>query len=180
MKKTIITVILVVVAIVAGNLAVKSAGLYYIKSAEYDVASTTSTFLIGGTGTTTKTVTSDGYQQISWLVALASSTTPPTLCWKNQYSNNGTDWYGEDGTYASTTAHYTADRKECWTYSSTTADTNIVSRGSDGVTLFLGRKIVVPNLDTTYTRTIFSVDPVVRARLDIRSSLKNEVILNKN
>lgn len=176
MKKYIITLAIIVVGVlVAGT--VTAAGLYYIPSASYGVASTTSTYIIGGTGTTTRTFASDGYQQMSWLVALASSTTPPTLCWRNEYSNNGTDWYTESNA-TSTYTHNAVERSECWTYATTSAS-SLISRGSDNKTLFIGRKIVVPNLDTTFTRTVFSVNPGVNARLDIRSSLKNEVVTTK-
>lgn len=156
----------------------KAIGLYYVASSQTGVASTTSSYIIGGTGTTTKTVMSDGLEQVSFLVALASSSTPPTLCWSNQYSNNGTDWYGEDQVYASSTTHIASDKQECWLYATTSAST-IISRGTDGKTLFIGRKIVVPNLDTQYTRTIFSIQPGVNARLDIQSSSKNEVVITK-
>lgn len=177
MKKYIITAVVILTILVLGNSVAKSAGLYYIPSAAYSVASTTSTYVIGGTATTTKTITSDGFQQVSWLVALASSSTPPTLCWKNEYSNNGIDWYTESNA-TSTYVHNNLEKTECWTYATTTAS-EFISLGSDGVTRFIGRRIIVPNLDTTYTRTLFSVNPGVNARLDVRSSLKNEVVIHK-
>ena len=166
--------------IFAGNYAVKSAGLYYTGTVNDNLAaSTTATFIIGGNATTTKTFNSDGYEQVSYLVALGSSTTPPTLSWKNQYSNNGVDWYNEDQVFASSTTHLSTDRTETWVYSTTTAGTNIISRGTNGVTLFVGRKIVVPNLDTVYTRTQFSISPTSHAMLDVREVKKNTVVTNK-
>lgn len=180
MKKYIL-IIGIIVGILATSIpAAKALNLYYIQLyGSANVASTTSSFIIGGNSTTTKVIGSDGFNQVSWLVALASSSTPPTLCWKNQYSNNGTDWYTEDSQYASSTIHISGNKSECWTYSTTTSGTTIISNGSDGVTQYVGRKIVVPNLDTQHTRTVFSIDPGVSARLDIRGSLKNEVKLNK-
>lgn len=163
----------------------KAFGLYYKQvNSSSNLASTTSVFIIGGTGTTTKTFASDGYQQLTHFIALASSSTPPTLCWTNQYSNDGTDWYTQDNNYASTSAgtsdtvHASSQYKECWTYA-TTSSSHVMSYGTDGKTIYIGRKIVVPNLDSVFTRTVFSIDPGVRARLDIRSVLKNEIIVQK-
>jgi len=179
MKKYLVSILAIIISL-GGIIFVKAGGLYYqdSTSSNANFASTTSSFIVGGTGTTTKTIASDGFEQISWLVALASSTTPPTLCWTNQYSNNGTDWYTEDYSYASTTVHISTEKQECWLYATTTS-TNFVSRGSDGLTYYIGRKIVVPNLDTVFTRTIFSINYGVNARLDIRGSLKNEVVKDK-
>lgn len=157
----------------------KGITLYYLPESSTGVASTTASFIIGGTATTTKTITSDGNQQISYLVALASSTTPPTLCWQNEYSNNGTDWYNEDSVYASSSpTHIVGENQQCVTYATTTAS-NLLSRGRDNVTLYIGRRIDVPNLSTTYTRTKFSIGATQRAMLDVRSTLKNEVITTK-
>lgn len=158
--------------------SVKALNLYYEASSHTGVASTTATFMIGGQATTTVTRVADGYQQISYLVSLGASTTAPTLCWKNQYSNNNTDWYTEDLVYASSTLHLTTEKEECWTYATTTT-TNLISMGSNGVTLFVGRKIVVPNLDTQYVRTQFYLSGTGRGMLDVRTSLKNEVIKTK-
>ncbi len=186
MKKYILIAVVVIGILIGSVSTVKALNLYYIQvGGSTEVASSTSTFVIGGNATTTKTIVSDGFSQVSWLVALASSTTPPTLCWKNQYSNNNTDWYTEDAssTLASTNlAHSPIDKQECWTYASTTSGTNtatILSTGSDGKTLFMGRKIVVPNLDTQYTRTVFSINTGVSARLDVRGSIKNSVVISK-
>ena len=159
----------------------KSASRYYaLINPTPNLASTTATFIIGGTSTTTKTFDSDGYEQATFLVAMASSSTPPTLCWKTQYSDNAVDWYSEDYTYASSTSHLSPDPQSCWLYSTTTAlGTNIISQGRDGVTTFLSRKIVIPNLDTNYTRTQFSISSQNRAMLDVRVVRKNTVITSK-
>ena len=181
LKYIIGSVIVLSLAVLFGNQTVKGLSLYYVPSSQsISLASTTATFIIGGTGTTTKTFYSDGYQQNSWLIALASSTTQPTLCWINQYSNNGTDWYTQDSfNLASTTPqHVGTENQECFTYATTTA-TQLISKGTDNLTWYIGRKIVVPNLDTTLTRTIFSITAPGRGMLDIRSSLKNEVTLTK-
>lgn len=180
MKKIIIGIFALVVITLLAIGGAKAAGLYYTPvDSDPRVASSTAVFVIGGTATTstTKVTQSDGQQQISYLLAIGASTTPPTICWTNQYSNNGTDWYTEMQS-TSTITHLAAEKKECILYATTTADT-FLSRGADGLTHYIGRRVVVPNLDTTYTRTIFSVQPGTRARIDIRRSLKNEVILQK-
>lgn len=188
MKKIyIITPIILVAVFVLSFTVVKAVPLYYLPSAQFGgVASTTASYIIGGTGTSTltKTFSSDGIEQASWLVAVASSTTPPTLCWKTEFSNNGTDWYGTDNFLASTTvdsailSHNAGERSDCWKASTSTAST-IISRGSNGVSLFVGRKIVISNLDTTHTRIIFAVNPGVNALVDIQRSLKNTVVTTK-
>jgi len=168
MKKYIIGL-----AIVLGFLTVtvvKAGPLYYLPSSQAGgVASTTATFVASGT-TITGRFTSDGVEQVSYLVALGSSTTAPILSWVNQYSNNGTDWYTDTTGYASTTANY-------WAYGTTTGQT-IISNGSDGVTKFIGRRIDVTNLGTTHTRTVFTVTGG-NALIDIQRSLKNTVITTK-
>lgn len=180
MKKYILIVLIVTIVVLIGILGVKAANLYYVPiSYSPNVASTTASLIVGGTSTTTKTIASDGYQQLTYLVALASSSTPPTLCWMNEYSSNGVDWYGEDYSYASTTVHISTQKQECWLYSTTTAGNTVLSRGTNGVTSFIGRKIVIPNLDTMFTRTIFSINSGVNALLDIRRILKNEIVLTK-
>lgn len=181
MKKFKLPLILGAIALVA-FLIIKTASalnLYYQQSSPRGtVASTTASFMIGGTSTTTKTIATDGYEQLSFFVAIGSSTTPPTLTWKIEHSNNATDWYGEDQTYASSTIHTQATRTDSWK-AATSSDSTILSRGTDGKTLFVGRKIVIPNLDSQYTRVSFSIGAGERAMLDIHSSLKNEVVLTK-
>ncbi len=175
MKKYII--LAVAVLLLGGAAIAKAVPLHYLPSTQAGgVASSTASFVLAN-GSITKTFSSDGIQQVTWLVAMASSSTPPTLSWTNQYSNNGTDWYSEDSVYASSTTHIAAEKVENWLYATSSA-TTIISTGPDGVTKFIGRKIVVPNLDTQFTRTIFTVTGA-NARVDIQRSLKNEVVTVK-
>lgn len=183
MKKYII-IIASVALILFGIISipnVKSAALYYLPQGVSGDTSATSTtaYLTGGTGTTTKTFSSDGVEQVTFLVSLFSSTTPPTLCWKSEGSNDGTRWYGVDSTYASSTVHIQDSSEHCWTYASTTGILPQVTIGADGKEIGIRRKIIVDNLDTLNSRTIFYVRPGVAARLGVETSLKNEVITTK-
>lgn len=164
-----------------GVKAVKAVSLYY-QSDSMNVASTTATYIIGGTGTTTKTTISDGFGRISYLVALASSTTPPTLCWRNEFSANGTDWYAENvalNSLATSTVGVRTFKEECWVYATTTDTTLQLSTGSDGKTIYIGKKVDVPSLSSAWTRTKFYVNAGVNARLDIKKVVSNEVIQTK-
>lgn len=174
MKKNIIIAIAVILFGIAGS--VTAAGFYYPSSNSNNVASTTASYVLAN-GTVSKTIISDGIEQVSWLVAFASSSTPPTLSWTNFYSLNGTDWYAEDQTYASSTAHVSSEKVENWVYATSSA-TTILSNGSNGVTKFIGRRIVIPNLGTLYTKTIFTVTGA-NAMLDVRSATKNQVVISK-
>ena len=181
MKK--IGLIAIVIAFIAGISfggihAVKAVSLYY-QSDSMNLASTTATFIIGGTATTTKTSISDGFGRISYLAALASSTTPPTLCWRNEYSSNGTDWYAENvalNSSATSTVSVRTFKEECWIYATTTDETLYLSKGSDGNTIYIGKRIDVPSLSTAWTRTKFYVNAGVNARLDVKKVISNEVI----
>ena len=184
MKK--IGLIAIVIAFIAGISfggvhAVKAVSLYY-QSDSMNLASTTATFIIGGTATTTKTSISDGFGRISYLVALASSTTPPTLCWRNEYSANGTDWYEESvalNSLATSTVSVRTFKEECWLYATTTDETLYLSKGSDNKTIYIGKRIDVPSLSTAWTRTKFYLTAGDRARLDIKKVISNEVTQTK-
>lgn len=172
------------IALLVGVTAAKSATLYYLSNSNPNKTATSSTtYIVGGTGTTTVTFNSDGFEQASYLISLASSTTPPKLCWRNQFSNDGTFWYGEDETYASTTVSNSNEKENCWTYASTTYPATSkyaqLTSGAVGTEVYLFRKVTVKNLDTAHTRTIFYVSPGVNARLGIERNLKNEVIVQK-
>lgn len=169
MKKYIIGLI-IVMALVLTTVGVKAAALYYLPSSQIGgVASTTAAFVAVGS-TVTGTFSSDGIEQVSFLVAMGASTTQPILNWMVEYSNNGTDWYSDTTGVASSTANY-------WLYASTTG--TIISKGDDGLTYFVGRRIDVTNLATTYTRVIFTVTRA-NAYVDIQRSLKNTVVMTKN
>lgn len=180
MKKILISLIVLFSIVGGGFLTAKAAGQYYNGSdPDLAPASTTASMMVGGTATSTKTFSSDGFDQMSWLVAIGASTTPPTICWTNQYSNNAVDWYTEDTVYASSTIHVATEKQECMLYATTSAST-FLSRGIDGATHYIGRRIVVPNLGTSFARTIFSINPGAQALVDIRGIRKNQVIVNKN
>ena len=184
MKK--IGLIAIVIAFIAGISfggvhAVKAVSLYY-QSDSMNLASTTATFIIGGTATTTKTSISDGFGRISYLVALASSTTPPTLCWRNEYSANGTDWYEETvalNSLATSTVSVRTFKEECWLYATTTDETLYLSKGSDNKTIYIGKRIDVPSLSTAWTRTKFYLTAGNNARVDIKKVISNEVTQTK-
>lgn len=165
--------IVVIVALVSGS---KAAIFYYGSGLNVNVASTTSQFILAN-GVATTTFSTDGYESTSLLIALASSSTAPTLCWVNQFSDNQVDWYSEDSLYASSTLHVGTQRSDCFTYSSSTAN-SIFSSGSDGVTRFIGKKIEVSNHNTIFGRTIFTVTGA-NARLDVRLNKKNQIVILK-
>lgn len=175
-KKFLIIVGIVVLGITVLTTGTKAAIFYYGSERNIDVASSTSQFVLAN-GTVTKTFASDGFEQASMLVALASSSTAPTLCWSNQFSDNGTDWYSEDNTYASSTLHVGTQRSDCFTYSTSTG-TTIISTGSNGVTNYVGKKIDINNFNTVMARTIFTVTGA-NARIDIRVNKKNEIVILK-
>jgi hypothetical protein len=171
MKKYLSIIAAIVLLIGFFTVGAKAAALYYVPSAQYGaVASSTSAYVLAGTSIT-NTFSSDGYEQVSYLVGVGSSTTPPVVSWKAEYSNNGTDWYADSTLSASSTANY-------WLAATTTAGATIISKGTDGVTLFVGRRIDVANLSTQYTRVTFSLTGAA-ARVDIQRSLKNTVVIHK-
>jgi hypothetical protein len=161
---------------------VKAANVYYQAISGVGVASTTAVFQIGGQATTTKTFSSDGYGRVSYLISVGASTTPPTLCWRNEFSDNGTDWYAEsvalNATATSTISVRTA-REECWIYATTTDTSLFQSLGSDGKTVFIGKKIDIEGLKTGHTRTKFYLNNANRARVDVKTIVSNEVIITK-
>lgn len=145
-------------------------------------ATTTATFLRSGAGATaTTTVVTDGEEQLTLLVMLGSSTTPPVLSYRVQYSYNGIDWYDEDSmtttNIATTTYHVSSGFVHVWPYSSTTANQTIID-GTNSVK-FITKKIVIPNLDTVYTRIVWINGTGGDALLNVRYSTKNTYILQK-
>lgn len=155
----------------------KAVNLFY-QADSMNLASTTAAFQIGGISTTTKTASSDGFGRVSYLVTVASSSTVPTLCWRNQFSDNGTDWYGEFATSTNTTGTVT-DKVECWDAATTTDTSNFISRGTDGVTIHIGKRVDVFNLNTGLMRTVFYLNNGQRARVDVKRISSNEVVVTK-
>ncbi len=193
MKKYLLSFALVLVlsgAAFVGVPKAKGALLYYHNNSQIGKSATSSSaYIIGGNGTTTQTFQSDGYQNASYMIELASSTTPPTVCWRNQYSNDGTFWYSQgDITDVSTSTTATVfvpstPKETCWTYASTTAPATSqnaqLTAGADGKEVYVFRKISTPVLDTLYTRTVFYINAGVNARLGVERNLKNEVTTSK-
>lgn len=180
MKKLIsiiaITSVLGLLLLVGGTVA-KSAGLLY--PTYRGTATTTLSYVIGGYSTTTVTSGTDGLNSIAYLVTFSSSTTPPTLCWQNQFSENNVDWYAEDDSAnASSTISVVDGKENCWTYSSTTDLSSKITLSPSGLatTTYLFKKIVVKDLDTPITRTKFYVRPGVSANLSIKSIIKSSVV----
>lgn len=169
---------------------VKAGALYYINNSVIGKTATSSTaYIPGGTATTTVVFQSDGYQSASYLISLASSTTPPTLCWRNQFSNDGAFWYAESDitdtatSTLATTYLPSTSRERCFTYASSTepATSNRaqLTGGAAGTEVYVFRKVSVPVLDTLYTRTVFYINPGVKARFGVERNLKNEVVVTK-
>lgn len=175
-KKLLILVSVIALVVTVLATGTKAAIFYYGSERNVDVASTTAQFVLAN-GTVTKSFASDGFEKASFLIALASSSTAPTLCWSNQFSDNGTDWYTQDSLYASSTLHVGTQRSDCFTYSTSTG-TTIISNGSNGVTRFVGKKIDLDDLNTVFTRTIFTVTGA-NALLDVRTNKKNEIVILK-
>jgi hypothetical protein len=160
----------------AGN--TKAFNGYYKASNPYALASTTAVYRAAN-ATTTIVTDVDGLQQMSYLVAVASSSTVPVLCWQNEYSNNGSDWYSQDFTYASSTSHFNQSSvyQDCMSFATSTNST-IFSKGNDGKTNFVGRRITIDRMDSQYVRTSFVNS--VASMVDVQTSVKNDVVVNKN
>lgn len=179
MKKIILVGTVVAVACLAYGLTniAKSAGLLY--PTVRTTATTTLTYVIGGYSTTTASLPTDGIDRISYLVTLGSSTTPPTLCWQNQGSDNNVDWYAEDtNANASSTISVVDGKENCWTYSSTTDLSSKVTVSPSGLatTTYLFKKIVVSGIDTPMTRTKFYVRSGVNASLSIKAIVSSDIV----
>lgn len=180
-KKTIISIAFIALFVVGFSFINKAKAFngYYITNQGWGVlASSTAKYVIGGTATDTEQTNTDGLQKVSYMVAVGSSTTPPTVCWRTQYSDNGLDWYGQQ----QSTTTYTenpVDTSDCWTVATTSAST-VMSTGPTGKELIIGRKITVDGIDTQFTRTLFSINPGVNVVLDVEQNKSNQVIINKN
>lgn len=158
--------------------------LYYNNTSVIGKTATTSTsYIIGGNATTTDSFVSDGYEKVSYMLSLASSTTPPTVCWTVQSSNDNSFWYAKDmdQNYASTTSHTSNGQQDCYTYSTSTQDNTLVRQtgGALGTEIYTFKQIEIGSLNTVYTRVKFYVLSGVSARLGVERNLKNEVILTK-
>lgn len=128
----------------------------------------------------TTTVNTDGFQDLTLLVMLGSSTTPPTVNYRLQYSPDGIDWYDEDGntnSLATTTFNVSSGIIHSWTYSSTTANQTIIA-GSNSVK-FITKKILITGLDTAYTRIVWLNQAGGDVLLNVRPSTKNTYIIPK-
>lgn len=172
---------LTIIAIFGFNYRVQIAGAIGFKYQPVVPGTATSTvFMKGSAGAVaTTTVPTDGGEQLTLLVMLGSSTTPPTLGWRVQYSNNGVDWYDEDvaSTTAGVTDHVIAGASNRWIYSSTTANQTIVA-GANNVK-YVTKRIVIPALDTSYTRIVWLASSGGDALLSVIPQVKNEYVLPK-
>lgn len=159
----------------------KAFGLRYIPDQTTATTTPYQTFAKASVGAfATTTVNTDGAEQLSLLVMLGSSTTPPTLNWRVQYSSDGIDWYDQDVLLAinsTTTPHVRDGSIDTWVYASTTANQTVVT-GANNVK-FITKKIVIQNLDTTYTRIVWLNGAGGDALLNVRTSLKNTLVLPK-
>ena len=163
---------------------VKAIALYYVPVGLVNgkTATSSTAFIKGGLATTTVVSTSDGIEEISYYVTLTSSTTPPTLCWQNEYSNDGSFWYSEDAKFSSSTISIGGAVENCWVYASTTPTSATSSRmvtGADGKEIALFKRIDVKDLNAQFTRTLFYVRPNIDSRVGVERSFKNQVITTK-
>lgn len=147
------------------------------------------TFLPSGSGVVaTTTVNTDGYQDLTLFTSVGSSTTPPTITYRVQYSpfvgidcvanQNACVWYDADSilnSSATTTVHVSGGAIDSFVYSSTTANQSIFS-GSNNVK-FMTKKIVITGLDSTFTRVLWTSS--VNAILNVIPSVKNTYIIPK-
>lgn len=184
MKKTYIVLGLIFSLLLLAGGTVKAVNVYYQANRSNGAASTTATYARQSTATSTnmQTFSSDGYSRVSYLVALGASTTPPTLCWSTDYSDNGVDWYADNialNANATSTVNVRTFKEDCWVYATTTDQSTYVSKGSTGDTIFLGKKIDVTGLSTGLARTRFYITSAAGALLDVRRIVSNEVILTK-
>lgn len=172
-------------SIIAFNYHVQIAsafGFRYVP--DVTVATTTpyQTFAKASAGAfSTTTVNTDGSEQLSLLVMVGSSTTPPVLSYRVQFSADGIDWYDQDSLtttdVATSTYHNSSGRVDIIPYASTTANQTVVT-GSNNVK-FITKKIVILNLDTTYTRIVWLNGAGGDVLLNVRPSLKNTIISPK-
>lgn len=87
------------------------------------------------------------------LVQLTATSTPPTLEWRYEYSQDGIDWYSDDialTSNASTTVHVRDFAEHSWVFASSTGGTS-----TNSLSL---RKIDVKT-PTRYVRAVFSLVP---------------------
>lgn len=86
----------------------------------------------------------------SLFVQLTATSTPPTLRWRYEFSQDAIDWYSEDielTTNASTTVHVRDYKEHSWVFASTTAN------GLAGVNR--AHKLLSVPTPTRYVRVVF-------------------------
>lgn len=177
--------LLTFVLTMAFNFHVQLAGAFGFRyQPDSNIATTTpyQTFAKASAGAfATTTVNTDGAEQLSLLVMVGSSTTPPVLSYRVQFSSDGIDWYDMDALtttdVATSTYHVSSGRVDIIPYASTTANQTIVS-GSNSVK-FITKKLVIPNIDTTYTRIVWLNGAGGDVLLNVRPSLKNTIVAPK-
>ncbi len=180
-----LAVLLTFIATMLFNYHVQIAGAFGFRYVpDVTVATTTpyQTFAKASAGAfATTTVNTDGSEYLTLLVMVGSSTTPPVLSYRVQYSGDGIDWYDEDARtttdVATSTYQVSSGFVHIWPYSSTTANQTVVT-GSNNVK-FITKRIVIPNLDTTYTRIVWLNGAGGDVLLNVRPSLKNTIISPK-
>lgn len=118
-------------------------------------ATSSPAYMTAGTATTTLTLDncSDERTAIdtaSLLIHFSSSTTPPTLKWRYQFSQDNIDWYEEDvalNSNATTTEAVRTFHEYSWLYASTTP----LAGGTSEDAL----KLVTVPVPTRYVRAVF-------------------------
>ncbi len=159
-KYTIITIALVLAVLVSVG-TVKANPSYFPPPAATATATTTAAY-IATPGTATSTITYDSYyvntlgnytktDSAAVLIQYQSSTTNTTLGWQYEYSQDGSDWYGDSFDYSTTTMgnglrDSSVYNSSVWRFASTTVGSS--QSGS------INKLVQVPT-PTRYTRIKF-------------------------
>lgn len=129
-----------------GATAAHANALIFPKTVQTATATSTTSFLTPGAGTTT--LTYDSYQNgpnrkadsATLLVQLQASSTSSVLGIKIQYSQDGIDWYGDNLQVATSSTNIATDNSYSWTAASTAS---------------LNKAIVFP-VPTRFSRAVFT------------------------
>ncbi len=147
-----IVIALVLIALFAiGGDTVKAVESYFTRSPEVYVATTTTSYMTAGTATTTYTYSTWNVDQLNVALIFRAASPASALNWKYEYSNNGSDWFGEDQVTVTTNilnAHSSTTPVHSYipgNISTTTATTTNY------------KMITFPNAASVWKRIVFSV-----------------------
>lgn len=167
-------------------------GVRYLPSGNVATTTPYQSFAKASAGSfSTTTINSDGSESLSLFVMIGSSTTPPVLSYRVQYSpymgidcaTNGDacTWYDEDSltttNVATSTTHNGSGVVNVIPYASTTANQTIVN-GTNSVK-FITKRIDILNLNSTYTRIVWLNGSGGDVLLNVIPSFKNTIVSPK-